>query len=46
LLSGPIDKPAFFVCKIDKVVGIAGQYSQLKELYRENGFVFLVRYPF
>jgi 4-amino-4-deoxy-L-arabinose transferase-like glycosyltransferase len=44
LLSGPVDKPAFFVCKIDKVAGIAGQYPQLKELYRENGFVFLVRY--
>ena len=46
LLSGAIDKPTFFVCKIDKVADITGQYPQLKELYRENGFVFLVRHPF
>jgi 4-amino-4-deoxy-L-arabinose transferase-like glycosyltransferase len=45
LLFGPIDKPAFFVCKIDKVADIIGQYPQLKELYRENGFVFLARSP-
>jgi hypothetical protein len=45
LLSGPIDKPAFFVCKIDKIGDINKQYPQLKELYRENGFVFLVRTP-
>jgi 4-amino-4-deoxy-L-arabinose transferase-like glycosyltransferase len=45
LLSGPVDKPAFFVCKIDKVADIMGQYPQVRELYRENGFVFLVRYP-
>jgi len=44
LLSGPIDKPAFFVCKIDKLADITAQYPQLKELYRENGFVFFVRY--
>jgi hypothetical protein len=45
LLSGPIDKPAFFVCKIDKLADITAQYPQLKELYRENGFVFLARSP-
>jgi len=43
LLSGPIDKPAFFVCKVDKIGNVQVQYPQLMELYRENGFVFLVR---
>jgi hypothetical protein len=45
LLTGPIDKPAFFVCKITRVQDIVKQFTQLKELYRENGFVFLVREP-
>ena len=45
LLSGPIDKPAFFVCKIDQVDNIHSAYPQLMELYRQNGFVFLVRRP-
>ena len=45
LLSGPIDKPAFFVCKIDQVDNIHSEYPQLMELYRQNGFVFLVRRP-
>lgn len=45
LLAGPIDKPAFFVCKINQVENIIQQYPQLKELYRENGFVFLFRSP-
>lgn len=42
LLKGDIDKPAYFVTKIDRV----DQYkenSSLKELYRKNGFVFLKR---
>jgi 4-amino-4-deoxy-L-arabinose transferase-like glycosyltransferase len=41
LLSGDIDKPVYFVTKIDKV----DRYKQynLKELYRKNGFVFLKR---
>ena len=45
LLSGPIDKPAFFVCKVDKVDAIHGEFPQLMELYRQNGFVFFVRQP-
>ncbi|HET9826056.1 MAG TPA: hypothetical protein VFP87_12030, partial [Chitinophagaceae bacterium] len=45
LLTGAIDKPAYFVCKIDKIGEVSNQYPQLKQLYGENGFVFLVRYP-
>jgi len=43
LLRGNIDKPAYFVSKINKVEGYEKQYPQLKELYRKNGFVFLKR---
>ncbi|HRX93509.1 MAG TPA: glycosyltransferase family 39 protein [Chitinophagaceae bacterium] len=42
LLHGPIDKPVYFVTKINKIQNykdIAG----LQELYRKNGFVFLKR---
>jgi 4-amino-4-deoxy-L-arabinose transferase-like glycosyltransferase len=42
LLSGDIDKPVYFVTKIDKVDNYK-QYTDLKELYRKNGFVFLKR---
>ncbi|HVI43919.1 MAG TPA: glycosyltransferase family 39 protein [Chitinophaga sp.] len=42
LLSGDIDKPAYFVTKVDRV-GDYEQYKDVKELYRKNGFVFLKR---
>ncbi|HEY4109975.1 ArnT family glycosyltransferase [Puia sp.] len=44
LLTGPIDKPVYFVTKVDRVQHWAnGQYPELKELYRKNGFVFMKR---
>jgi hypothetical protein len=44
LLTGPIDKPVYFVTKIDRVQHWDnGQYPELKELYRKNGFVFFKR---
>lgn len=43
LLKGDIDKPAYFVCKINHVDEYEKQYPGLKELYRKNGFVFLER---
>ena len=43
LLKGDIDKPAYFVCKINHVAEWEKWYPQLKELYRKNGFVFLER---
>lgn len=45
LLKGNIDKPAYFVCKINHIEEYEKQYPQLKELYRKNGFVFLERVP-
>lgn len=42
LLNGQVDKPTFFVCKIQD----AAQYRKhpkLKELYEKNGFVFFER---
>ncbi len=42
LLSGDIDKPVYFVSKIDRIDNYS-QYLDLKELYRKNGFVFLKR---
>jgi len=43
LLKGNIDKPAYFVSKINHIDEYEKQYPQLKELYRKNGFVFLER---
>jgi 4-amino-4-deoxy-L-arabinose transferase-like glycosyltransferase len=42
LLTGDIDKPVYFVTKIDRVDQYK-QNSSIKELYRKNGFVFLKR---
>jgi 4-amino-4-deoxy-L-arabinose transferase-like glycosyltransferase len=42
LLTGDIDKPAYFVSKVDRIDKYK-QYTQLKELYRKNGFIFLKR---
>jgi phage shock protein PspC (stress-responsive transcriptional regulator) len=41
LISGAIDKPVYFVTKIDREQNY--KFPQLKELYRKNGFVFLKR---
>ena len=41
LLTGPIDKPVYFVTKVDRVQHF--QYPDVKELYRKNGFVFMKR---
>jgi len=41
LLTGPIDKPVYFVTKVDRAKKY--KYPELKELYRKNGFVFLKR---
>jgi 4-amino-4-deoxy-L-arabinose transferase-like glycosyltransferase len=45
LLTGPIDKPVYFVTKVDRVQNWEDpvKYPDLKELYRKNGFVFLKR---
>lgn len=42
LLTGDIDKPAYFVSKVDRIDKYK-QFTQLKELYRKNGFIFLKR---
>ena len=43
LISGNIDKPVYFVTKVDREQNY--KFPQLKELYRKNGFVFLKREP-
>lgn len=43
LLIGDIDKPAYFSTKINKVDKYFEIQPHLKELYRKNGFVFLMR---
>lgn len=45
LLTGAIDKPAYFVSKINHVQEIRQNYPDLIELYRKNGFVFWLRRP-
>ncbi len=42
LLTGDIDKPVYFVSKVDRIDKYK-QYTQLKEMYRKNGFIFLKR---
>lgn len=42
LLNGEIDKPAYFVCKINKEKEYKA-YPQFKEISRKNGFVFFKR---
>lgn len=44
LLQGDIDKKVYFVSKVDRI-GKYTQYTELRELYRKNGFVFLIREP-
>jgi len=45
LLTGAIDKPVYFVTKIDRIQHWEdpAKYPGLRELYRKNGFVFLKR---
>lgn len=42
LLTGPIDKPVYFVTKVDRIQNFQN-IPGLHELYRKNGFVFLKR---
>jgi 4-amino-4-deoxy-L-arabinose transferase-like glycosyltransferase len=42
LLSGAIDKPAYFVCRIDAAEGYR-KMPQLREIKAEYGFVYFVR---
>lgn len=44
LTDGPIDKPVYFVCKIQDVNEYA-KFSKKVEIFRKNGFVFYVRMP-
>lgn len=43
LLKGAIDKPVYFVSKINSSEEIQRNYIDLKEVYRKNGFVFYLR---
>lgn len=43
LLTGNIDKPAYFVSKIDHWKEVRKEYPALIEIYRKNGFVFSKR---
>ena len=45
LLKGEIDKPAYFVIKVNDLTDTQKDYPELKEKYRKNGFVFLERLP-
>jgi len=45
MLVGEIDKPAYFVVKIDNVEEQRQLYPQLTEIGSKNGFVFFVREP-
>jgi len=45
LLTGNIDKQTYFVAKVPEYEEYKQYLPALKELYRKNGFVFLVRIP-
>ncbi|MFL5762745.1 MAG: ArnT family glycosyltransferase [Bacteroidia bacterium] len=42
---GDIDKPVYYVAKITDLDDVEHYYPFTKELYRKNGFIFLVREP-
>jgi 4-amino-4-deoxy-L-arabinose transferase-like glycosyltransferase len=46
MLTGAIDRPAYFVCKINREEQIKQEYPQLKKIGSKNGFVFWERAPF
>ena len=43
MLYGNIQSPAYFVLKIQDAENFKRDYPQVKEIYRKNGFVFLLR---
>ncbi|MDQ3192315.1 MAG: glycosyltransferase family 39 protein [Bacteroidota bacterium] len=43
LLNGEIDKPAYFVARINKEEDVKKNHEQLTEIYRKNGFIFYKR---
>jgi 4-amino-4-deoxy-L-arabinose transferase-like glycosyltransferase len=45
LLTGKIDKTAYFIFKMTKKEEYSRLYPQLSILYEKNGFIFAVRYP-
>ena len=45
LLTGNIDKPAYFIFKINRKEEYARIYPHLTILYEKNGFIFAARYP-
>jgi 4-amino-4-deoxy-L-arabinose transferase-like glycosyltransferase len=45
LLTGKIDKPAYFVYKMTRKDEYLRLYPQLVLLYEKNGFIFTARYP-
>lgn len=46
LLSGDIDKMAYFAIKVNKRERFLDQYPELEVLYEKNGFVFCQRNPY
>jgi hypothetical protein len=45
LLTGDIDKPAYFAIKVNRKERFVQDYPELKLLYEKNGFVFFKRTP-
>jgi hypothetical protein len=45
LLTGPIDKIAYFALKINRKEQFMQEYPRLEFLYEKNGFVFFRRTP-
>ncbi|MDD5570558.1 MAG: glycosyltransferase family 39 protein [Bacteroidales bacterium] len=43
LISGNIDKPVFFVCKINDADNFQKEYPQIKLLNKRNGYAFFMR---
>jgi heme/copper-type cytochrome/quinol oxidase subunit 4 len=43
LLKGDIDKPAYFVARLNRENDIKQYHEQLREIYRKNGFIFYKR---
>ncbi len=43
LIAGPVDKPVYFICKIQNAASTLEQHPTLMKIGEKNGFVFLKR---
>ena len=43
LMKGDVDKPVYFITKVNKLEKLKKENPNLKKIYERNGYVFLIR---